>query len=342
MKRILVTGGAGFIGSNFVRYMLNTYPEVHIINLDALTYAGNRENLTDLEDEPRHLFYHGDIRDREVVDNLMSNVDAVVNFAAETHVDRSIHEAGDFLQTDVMGTFTLLESAKKHNIERFLYISTDEVYGSIDDGSFKEVDPLKPSSPYSASKAGGDLLTHSYFVTYGLPVVVTRSSNNFGPYQYPEKLIPFFVTNAIDDKPLPLYGDGLNVRDWLYVVDNCAAIDMVLRKGDIGESYNIGGDCELTNIDITHRILDILGKPESLIQPVKDRPGHDRRYSVDTAKIRKLGWGPSPDFQPLLETTVKWYVDNEAWWRAIKEKQAEYKRFMEAHYGTGGIADKAK
>lgn len=342
MKRILVTGGAGFIGSNFVRYMLNTYPEVHIINLDALTYAGNRENLTDLENEPRHLFYHGDIRNREVVDNLMSNVDAVVNFAAETHVDRSIHEAGDFLQTDVMGTFTLLESAKKHNIKRFLYISTDEVYGSIDEGSFKEVDPLKPSSPYSASKAGGDLLAHSYFVTYGLPVVVTRSSNNFGPYQYPEKLIPFFVTNAIDDKPLPLYGDGLNVRDWLYVVDNCAAIDIVLRKGDIGESYNVGGDCELTNIDITHQILDILGKPESLIQPVKDRPGHDRRYSVDTAKIRKLGWAPRPDFQPLLETTVKWYVNNEAWWRKIKEKQAEYKRFMEAHYGTGGIADKAK
>jgi dTDP-glucose 4,6-dehydratase len=298
--------------------------------------------LVDLEDEPRHLFYHGDIRNREVVDNLMSNVDAVVNFAAETHVDRSIHEAGDFLQTDVMGTFSLLESAKKHNIERFLYISTDEVYGSIDAGSFKEVDPLKPSSPYSASKAGGDLLAHSYFVTYGLPVVVTRSSNNFGPYQYPEKLIPFFVTNAIDNKQLPLYGDGLNVRDWLYVVDNCAAIDMVLRNGVIGESYNIGGDCELTNIDITHRILDILGKPESLIQPVKDRPGHDRRYSVDTAKIRKLGWAPSPDFQPLLETTVKWYVDSETWWRKIKEKQAEYKRFMDAHYGKGGIADAVK
>ena len=342
MKRLLVTGGAGFIGSNFVRYLLNNYPDVHVINLDALTYAGNRENLIDLEDNPRHLFYHGDIRDREVVDNLMYNVDAVVNFAAETHVDRSIHEAGDFLQTDVLGTFTLLESAKKHNIERFLYVSTDEVYGSIDEGSFKEGDPLSPSSPYSASKAGGDLLAHSYFVTYELPVLITRSSNNFGPYQYPEKLIPFFVTNAIDDKPLPLYGDGLNVRDWLYVVDNCAAIDMVLRQGMIGESYNVGGDCELTNIDITHRILNIMGKPESLIQPVKDRPGHDRRYSVDTTKIRKLGWAPSPDFQRLLEETVNWYIDNENWWRKIKEKQAEYKRFMEAHYGKGGLAEAKK
>ncbi len=342
MKRILVTGGAGFIGSNFVRYLLKTYPEVHIINLDALTYAGNRVNLTDLEDEPRHLFYHGDIRDRDVVDNLMSNVDAVVNFAAETHVDRSIHEAGDFLQTDVLGTFTLLESAKKHNISRFLYISTDEVYGSIDEGSFKEEDTLKPSSPYSASKAGGDLLAHSYFVTYGLPVVVTRSSNNYGPYQYPEKIIPFFITNAIDDKPLPLYGDGLNVRDWLYVIDNCAAIDQVLRQGEPGENYNVGGDCELTNIDLTHRILELTGKSRDLIQPVKDRPGHDRRYSVDTTKIRKLGWAPSPDFEKLLETTVRWYQDNQDWWRAIKEKQAEYQRFMDAHYGKGGIADKAK
>ena len=342
MKRILVTGGAGFIGSNFVRYLLNNYSDIHVINLDALTYAGNRDNLADLENDPRYLFYHGDIRDPDVVDNLMYNVDAVVNFAAETHVDRSIHEAGDFLQTDVMGTFILLESAKKHNIERFLYVSTDEVYGSIDEGSFKEGDPLSPSSPYSASKAGGDLLAHSYFVTYELPVLITRSSNNFGPYQYPEKLIPFFVTNAIDDKPLPLYGDGLNVRDWLYVVDNCAAIDMVLRQGEIGESYNVGGDCELTNIDITHRILKIMGKPESLIQPVKDRPGHDRRYSVDTAKIRKLGWTPSPDFQKLLEATVKWYIDHQDWWRKIKEKQAEYKRFMDTHYGKGGIADTVK
>jgi dTDP-glucose 4,6-dehydratase len=342
MKRILVTGGAGFIGSNFIRYLLNAYPDIHIINLDALTYAGNRENLSDLEGDPRYLFYQGDVQDRAVVDNLMSNVEAVVNFAAETHVDRSIHEAGEFLKTDVMGTFTLLESAKKHQIKRFLYISTDEVYGSIEVGSFKEIDPISPSSPYSASKAGGDLLAHSYFVTYGLPVLITRSSNNFGPYQYPEKLIPLFVTNAIDDKPLPLYGDGKNVRDWLYVVDNCAAIDLVLRKGNPGEVYNIGGDCERMNVEITHLILDIMGKPESLIKPVKDRPGHDRRYSVDTTKIRKLGWSPHPDFPKLLETTVKWYIDNQSWWRKIKEKQAEYKRFYDAHYGTGGIAEAVK
>jgi len=342
MKRLLVTGGAGFIGSNFIRYLLSTYPDIHVINLDALTYAGNRENLQDLEGDPRYLFYHGDVQDRAVVDNLMSNVEAVVNFAAETHVDRSIHEAGEFLKTDVMGTFTLLESAKKHKIQRFLYISTDEVYGSIDVGSFKETDPLSPSSAYSASKAGGDLLAHSYFVTYGLPVLVTRSSNNFGPYQYPEKLIPLFVTNAIDDKPLPLYGDGKNVRDWLYVVDNCAAIDLVLRKGIPGEVYNIGGDCEKMNVEITHLILNLMKKPKSLIQPVRDRPGHDRRYSVDTAKIRKLGWSPNPDFPKLLETTVKWYIDNQAWWRKIKEKQAEYKRFYDAHYGSGGIAEAVK
>jgi len=342
MKRLLVTGGAGFIGSNFIRYLLNTYPDVHVINLDALTYAGNRENLLDLEGDPRYLFYHGDVQDRAVVDNLMSNVEAVVNFAAETHVDRSIHEAGEFLKTDVMGTFTLLESAKKHHIKRFLFVSTDEVYGSIDAGSFKEQDPLSPSSPYSASKAGGDLLAHSYFVTYGLPVVITRSSNNFGPYQYPEKLIPLFVTNAIDDKPLPLYGDGKNVRDWLYVVDNCVAIDLILRKGTLGEVYNIGGDCEKMNVEITHLILKIMGKPETLIQPVKDRPGHDRRYSVDTTKIRELGWSPNPDFPKLLETTVRWYIDNQTWWRKIKEKQAEYKRFYDAHYGSGGIAEAVK
>jgi len=342
MMRILVTGGAGFIGSNFVRYLLRKYPDVHVINLDALTYAGNRENLADLEGDSRHVFHHGDIRDQKIVDQVMADVDAVVNFAAETHVDRSIHEAGDFLTTDVMGTFTLLESAKKHGVKRFLYISTDEVYGSIEQGSFKETDPLSPSSPYSASKAAGDLLAHSYFVTYGLPVLVTRSSNNFGPYQYPEKLIPLFVTNAIDNKPLPLYGDGKNVRDWLYVIDNCAAIDLVLQEGIPGEVYNIGGDCEKMNIEITHLILDIMKKPKSLIQPVKDRPGHDRRYSVDTAKIRKLGWSPNPDFPKLLETTVQWYIDHQAWWRKIKEKQAEYKRFYDAHYGKGGMAEAVK
>ncbi|MCD6374418.1 MAG: dTDP-glucose 4,6-dehydratase, partial [Caldisericaceae bacterium] len=297
-----------------------------------LTYAGNRENLADLEKDPRYLFYHGNICDEIVVDNLMSNVDAVVNFAAETHVDRSIHEAGSFIETDVKGTFVLLEAAKKYGIERFLHISTDEVYGSIENGSFKESDPLMPNSPYSASKAGGDLLVRSYFKTYGLPVLITRSSNNYGPYQYPEKLIPLFVTNAIDDQPLPLYGDGKNVRDWIYVEDNCAAIDLVLHKGELGEIYNIGGGNERENIYITNFILDYLGKPKSLIKPVADRPGHDRRYSVDTSKIRALGWEPKWNLDEGLKHTIDWYVENETWWRRIKEKQEEYKRFYEKHY----------
>ncbi len=332
MQSILVTGGAGFIGSNFVRYMLNKYSDYRIIVLDALTYAGNRENLADLEGDPRYLFYHGNIADEKVVDNLMSNVDTVVNFAAETHVDRSIHEAGKFIDTDVKGTFVLLEAAKKYNIERFLHISTDEVYGSIQEGSFKETDPLEPNSPYSASKAGGDLLVRSYHVTYGLPVMITRSSNNYGPYQYPEKLIPLFVTNALDNQPLPLYGDGKNIRDWIHVEDNCAALDVVLHKGETGHIYNIGGGNERENIFITHKILEYLGKPKSLIKPVQDRLGHDRRYSVDTSKVRALGWQPKYDFDKGLEQTIDWYVKNEAWWRRIKEKQEEYKRFYEAYY----------
>ncbi|HGY55494.1 MAG TPA: dTDP-glucose 4,6-dehydratase [Caldithrix abyssi] len=332
MQSILVTGGAGFIGSNFVRYMLNKYSDYRIIVLDALTYAGNRENLADLEGDPRYLFYHGNIADEKVVDNLMSNVDTVVNFAAETHVDRSIHEAGKFIDTDVKGTFVLLEAAKKYNIERFLHISTDEVYGSIQEGSFKETDPLEPNSPYSASKAGGDLLVRSYHVTYGLPVMITRSSNNYGPYQYPEKLIPLFVTNALDNQPLPLYGDGKNIRDWIHVEDNCAALDVVLHKGETGHIYNIGGGNERENIFITHKILEYLGKPKSLIKPVQDRLGHDRCYSVDTSKVRALGWQPKYDFDKGLEQTIDWYVKNEAWWRHIKEKQEEYKRFYEAYY----------
>ncbi|MBD3223952.1 MAG: dTDP-glucose 4,6-dehydratase [Caldithrix sp.] len=334
MQKILVTGGAGFIGSNFVRYMLNNYENVHIIVLDALTYAGNRENLNDLESDPRYIFYHGDITDRKVVNNLMSNVDTVVNFAAETHVDRSIHKAGEFINTDVKGTFELLEAAKTYKVERFLHISTDEVYGSILDGSFKETDPLEPNSPYSSSKAGGDLLVRSYFVTYGLPVLITRSSNNYGPYQYPEKLIPLFITNAIDDIPLPLYGDGKNIRDWIYVEDNCSGIDAVLQKGEIGQTYNIGGGNERENIYITEKILDLLGKPRSLIKPVKDRPGHDRRYSIDTSKIREIGWKPEYDLQDGLKATVDWYVKNEAWWRQIKEKSEAYKAFYDVQYNN--------
>lgn len=332
MKSILVTGGAGFIGSNFVRYMLEKYKDYRIIVLDVLTYAGNRENLADLEGDPRFFFYHGNICDKQVVENLMSNVDHVVNFAAETHVDRSIHEAGSFIETDIRGTFVLLEAVKKFGIRKFLHISTDEVYGSILDGSFREGDPLEPNSPYSASKAGADLLVRSYFVTYGLPVVITRSSNNYGPYQYPEKLIPLFVTNAIDNLPLPLYGDGKNVRDWIHVLDNCAALDVVLHKGEPGQSYNVGGGNERENIFITKYILDYLKKPQSLIQPVKDRPGHDRRYSIDTSKTEALGWKAKFGLEEGLKQTIDWYVQNEDWWRKIKEKQEEYQRFYETQY----------
>ncbi|GAB4340782.1 MAG: dTDP-glucose 4,6-dehydratase [Calditrichia bacterium] len=332
MKSILVTGGAGFIGSNFVRYMVNKYPNYRIIVLDALTYAGNRENLKDLEGKLNYFFYHGSICDAQVVDNLVSNVDAIVNFAAETHVDRSILEAGSFIQTDVVGTYTLLEAAKKYKIERYLQISTDEVYGSIEEGSFLETSPIEPNSPYSSSKAGGDLLVRAYHRTYGLPTLITRSSNNYGPYQYPEKLIPLFITNAMDDLPLPLYGDGKNVRDWLFVLDNCEAIDLVLHEGKVGEVYNIGGGNEMQNIQITEMILELLNKPKSLIKPVPDRLGHDRRYSVNIDKVRALGWEPRHDFEVALKETVDWYVQNESWWRAIKEKQEDFRKYYQEQY----------
>ncbi|MEJ2048503.1 MAG: dTDP-glucose 4,6-dehydratase [Calditrichota bacterium] len=334
MKSILVTGGAGFIGSNFVRYMVNKYSDYKIVVLDALTYAGNRENLQDLEDKPNYEFHHGNICDREIVDKLTTKCQVIINFAAETHVDRSILEAGSFIQTDVVGTFTLLEAAKKHRINRYIQISTDEVYGSIEDGSFSETSPLQPNSPYSASKASGDLLVRSYHKTYGLPTIITRSSNNYGPYQYPEKLIPLFITNAIDNLPLPLYGDGKNVRDWLYVLDNCEALDVVLHQGKDGEVYNIGGGNEMENIRITHLILELLGKPKSLIKPVEDRLGHDRRYSIKMDKVRKLGWKPRHNFDQALRETVKWYKDNEVWWRHIKEKQEAFKRYYREQYKT--------
>jgi len=329
---ILVTGGAGFIGSNFVRYMVNRYPQYKIIVLDALTYAGNRENLQDLEGNTNYEFHHGNICDKDIVDQLVRNCQVIINFAAETHVDRSILEAGTFIQTDVVGTFTLLEAAKKHKIARYIQISTDEVYGSIEHGSFSEDSPLQPNSPYSASKASGDLLVRAYHRTYGLPTLITRSSNNFGPYQYPEKLIPLFITNALENQPLPLYGDGKNVRDWLYVLDNCEAIDVVLHKGADGEVYNIGGGNEMQNIQITEMILKLLEKPKSLIKPVADRLGHDRRYSVDISKIKKLGWKPRHNFQQALEETVRWYRENESWWRHIKEKQEEFKKFYRDYY----------
>jgi dTDP-glucose 4,6-dehydratase len=332
LSSILVTGGAGFIGSNFVRYMVKKYPEYKVVVLDALTYAGNRENLQDLEGSPNYEFHHGNICDKEIVEQLAKRCQVIINFAAETHVDRSILEAGTFIQTDVVGTFTLLEAAKKYKIIRYIQISTDEVYGSIDRGSFFEDSPLQPNSPYSASKASGDMLVRAYHRTYGLPTIITRSSNNYGPYQYPEKLIPLFITNAMEDQPLPLYGDGKNVRDWLYVLDNCEAIDEVLHKGKDGEVYNIGGGNEMENIRITELILKFLDKPKSLIKPVADRLGHDRRYSVDITKMQKLGWKPRYHFEQALQETVQWYQENESWWRHIKEKQEEFKRFYRDYY----------
>lgn len=311
--RILVTGGAGFIGSNFIRHILGS-PGNEVVNLDKLTYAGNLENLKDVPKDKRYRFARGDVCDRRAVEKAMRGADAVVHFAAETHVDRSIEDAGDFVKTDVMGTYVMLEAARKLAVRKFVFIGTDEVYGSIEKGSFTEEDRLNPRNPYSASKAGADLLAMSYFVTYGLPVVVTRSSNNFGPYQHREKLIPRFITNAIRNERLPLYGDGRNVRDWLYVMDNCSGIETVMQKGKPGEIYNIAGGNERANIDITKLILKELGKPVSLIEYVKDRPGHDRRYALDARKVRKLGWKPKASFEEQLAQTVRWYRDNEWWW----------------------------
>lgn len=321
-RTLLVTGGAGFIGSNFIHYMIKKYNEYKIINLDKLTYAGNLENLRDIEDIENYRFIKGDICDRELVEDIFSNnkIDAVVNFAAESHVDRSITDPGIFIQTDVYGVFVLLEAATKYKSKVFLQISTDEVYGSREKGSFREDDPLAPNSPYSASKTGAEMIVRSFFKTYQTPILVTRTSNNFGPYQYPEKIIPLFVTNLIDGKKVPLYGDGLNVRDWIYVSDNCVALDMVLHKGRVGEVYNIGAGNEKPNIWITKKILEILEKPETMIEPVADRLGHDRRYSVNCSKIEKeLGWEPEVDFEEALQRTVHWYVNNEKWWRPLKK-----------------------
>ena len=315
--RILVTGGLGFIGSNFIRYTFEKYPESFITNLDAITYAGNLNNLKDIENNPHYHFIKGDICKKEDVEEAIKDCEIVFNFAAETHVDRSIIEAGTFVKTDIMGTYTLLEMVRKYSIEKFIQISTDEAYGSIEDGSFRETDPLDPSSPYSASKAGADLLLRAYYKTYGLPALITRSSNNFGPYQYPEKLIPLFITNALRNKSLPVYGDGNNVRDWLYVLDNCSAIDLVFQKGKPGEIYNIASGNEKTNLEITHLILKHLNKPDSLIQFVKDRPGHDRRYSLDFSKIKELGWRPNYSFEDAMEITINWYKNNKWWWKPL-------------------------
>ena len=330
--RLLVTGGAGFIGSNFIRYMMSRY-NYQLINLDKLTYAGNLENLDDVKDDPRYAFVRGDIADWHCIKEIFSNkIDVLVNFAAESHVDRSIEDSSAFIRTNVEGTRVLLEAARRYGVERFIQISTDEVYGSLgSEGHFTEEFPLNPSSPYSASKTAADLLAMAYFKTYNLPVIITRCSNNYGPYQFPEKLIPLMITNALEDKLLPVYGDGLNVRDWLHVWDHCAALDLVLHRGKPGEIYNIGGNNERKNIEIVRRILEELGKPESLITFVKDRPGHDRRYAIDATRLRKeLNWRPSYTFEQGLKETIKWYCENKRWWQKIKS--GEYQKYYERMY----------
>jgi len=333
MTQVLVTGGAGFIGSNFVRWAHAAHEDWRITTLDKLTYAGRLENLTEVMDSPRHRFVRGDIADASVAAPLVREAELVVHFAAETHVDRSIQSAADFITTDVIGTFVLLEAAREApRLRRFVQISTDEVYGSVPEGASLETDELRPRNPYSASKAGADRLAYSYWATYNVPVIITRASNNYGPNQFPEKVIPLFVTNAIDNRPLPLYGDGLNVRDWLHVEDHCRAIDLAIVRGTDGEVYNIGGGNEVANVDLTHRILELTGRPQSLIQPVADRPGHDRRYALDTSKLRQLGWAPEVPFEQGLAMTVDWYRRNEAWWRPIKEGDPAYRAYYKAQY----------
>lgn len=321
---ILVTGGAGFIGSCFVRHMLKKHPDYKIINLDALTYCGNLENLDDLKNNPNHQFIHGNICDKKLARELISQVDCVVNFAAESHVDNSIKHPEIFVETNVQGTLNLLQASKELGVERFLQVSTDEVYGTLGKtGYFYETTPLAPNSPYSASKASADMLVRAYYETYKMPVLNTRCSNNYGPYQYPEKLIPFFISQLLKDEKVPVYGDGLNVRDWLYVYDHCEAIDVVLHKGKIGEVYNIGGHNEKTNLEITHLILEAMGKDESSIKYVEDRLGHDRRYAISNDKITsELGWAPSITFEEGIKLTIDWYLKNQDWIKSIENKKA--------------------
>ena len=341
---LLVTGGAGFIGSNFIRYILNKYPEYRVINLDKLTYAGNLENLAGADKDPRYAFEKGDICDKARIQLCVMRyeIDAIINFAAESHVDRSILGAVEFVQTNIAGTNVLLEVAKELKIKRFLQVSTDEVYGSLGSaGLFTEETPLHPNSPYSASKASADMLALAYQHTFGLPVVLTRCSNNYGPYQFPEKLIPLMIANALNDKPLPVYGDGMNIRDWLHVKDHCSAIDEVLHRGRIGEVYNIGGNNEKPNIEIVKLILQNLGKPESLIAYVKDRPGHDRRYAIDSSKIqREFGWQPSYTFEQGIAETIKWYLNNQEWWKRIIS--GEYKEYYKLLYGGREVVKESR
>jgi len=329
----LITGGAGFIGANFIHYWMEKHPDDTIINLDKLTYAGNLDNLKQVEDNPRYRFVRGDIADQAVVERVFADgIEVAVNFAAETHVDRSIGNPDDFIRTDIYGTYILLEAAKKHGVKCFIQISTDEVYGSVEEGFSIETDPLMPRNPYAASKAGADRLAYSYWATYGVPVIVTRASNNFGPYQYPEKMIPLFVTNLLDGQQVPLYGDGLNIRDWLYVRDHCAAVELLSRNGVPGEIYNIGGGNLLTNKELTYLMLDFLGCSEEMIRPVKDREGHDRRYALDSSKLKDLGWEPEADFENEMRATIAWYRDNRWWWEKIKSGEfREYYRKQYAH-----------
>jgi dTDP-glucose 4,6-dehydratase len=336
MQRMLVTGGCGFIGSNFIRLELATDPKLSIINVDKLTYAGNLENLADLQNDSRYQFARGDICDKEFINSLLKDgdVDAVVNFAAESHVDRSILDSSPFVQTNIVGTQNLLDCCRQHQIKRYLQVSTDEVYGSLgDDGKFTEETPLAPNSPYSASKAAADLLVRAYVHTFNFPAVTTRCSNNYGPYQFPEKLIPLFISNAMQGQSLPVYGTGLNIRDWIHVQDHCRGISAALRQGKIGEVYNFGGNSELTNLDLTYALLEALGKPRTLIRYVTDRPGHDHRYAIDATKAkRELGWEPQTDFRVGLRQTIDWYLSNSAWIDRIKS--GAYRSYYEQQYSS--------
>jgi dTDP-glucose 4,6-dehydratase len=333
MKDLLVTGGAGFIGSCFIRYFLRAHDDRQVINLDKLTYAGNLANLRDLEDDARYEFVLGDICNAELVNHLMKRVDTVVNFAAESHVDRSIMGAEAFMRTNSLGVYTLLDAARRQDVDRFLQVSTDEVYGSLEEGepAWSEDAPLLPRNPYSVAKASGDMMARAFAITYGMPVLVTRASNNIGPFQYPEKRVPLFITNAIDDVPVPVYGKGGAVRDHLYVTDHCEAIDLVLQRGEPGEAYNVGGENEADGVTVTEKILELLEKPKDLIQYVTDRPGHDMRYSLDSSKIRDLGWTPKHSFEDSLRLTVEWYLSNPAWWREIKGR-GDYQAYYRAQY----------
>jgi dTDP-glucose 4,6-dehydratase len=328
--RILVTGGAGFIGSAFVRNLLSNNPNAKVTVLDKLTYAGNLENLASVQGDPRCRFVQGDIADGKLVEELVPGVEAIVNFAAETHVDRSIFDAGSFIDTDVRGTWILLEAARRSRIRRFVQVSTDEVYGEVAEGASRETDALAPRSPYAASKAGGDLMVQAYWVTHEVPVCITRGSNTIGPYQYPEKVVPLFVTNALEGKPLPIYGDGGALRDYLHVDDHCAAIELVLDHGQPGEIYNIAGGNQVNTVQLGTAILDLLGKPHELLEFVPDRPGHDRRYCLDTAKLHQLGWRPRYSFEQALEATVRWYVENGPWWERLKS--GEYQDWYRRNY----------